>query len=169
MAARLDLRPYGFDAGRSGGLLRLRLRAQRRYQGSDSSLALDLTRNRVPCPTGGHIGIDATGLQRFESKHPPAKPGALVWEPLKATYPGGFGAVSHLLRGMRHQVPKLTILITCVSGCTLFAAAQSSYRHPSMGLPFVSLAAHGFRASSLRAGRRVVGSRSLSRKSRREC
>src|SRR6516164_8676560 len=52
------------------------------------------------------------------SKYPPAKPGALRCEPLKAAYPGGFGVVSHLLRGMRHQVPKLTILITCVSGCT---------------------------------------------------
>ena len=57
-------------------------------------------------------------VQRIRSKYPPAEPGALVWEPLKAAYPGGFGAVSHLLRGMRHQVPKLTILITCVSGCT---------------------------------------------------
>ena len=37
---------------------------------------------------------------------------------LKAAHPGGFGAVSHLLRGMPQKVPKLTMLITCVSGCT---------------------------------------------------
>src|SRR6516164_6891038 len=52
------------------------------------------------------------------SKYPPAKPGALRCEPLKAAYPGGFGAVSHLLRGMLHTVAKLTMLITCVCGCT---------------------------------------------------
>jgi hypothetical protein len=52
------------------------------------------------------------------SEYPPAEPGALVWEPLKAAYPGGFDAVSHLLRGMPQTVPKLTMLITCVSGCT---------------------------------------------------
>ena len=58
-----------------------------------------------------------------ESKCPPAKPGALRCEPLKAAYPGGFGAVSHLLRGMRHQVPKLTILKHAHLDAPLFAAA----------------------------------------------
>ena len=57
------------------------------------------------------------------SKYPPAKPGALRCEPLKAAYPGGFGAVSHLLRGMRHQVPKLTILKHAHLDAPLFAAA----------------------------------------------
>ena len=57
------------------------------------------------------------------SKYPPAEPGALVWEPLKAAYPGGFGVVSHLLRGMRHQVPKLTILKHAHLDAPLFAAA----------------------------------------------
>jgi len=56
-------------------------------------------------------------------KYPPAKPGALRCEPLKAAYPGGFGAVSHLLRGMRHQVPKLTILKHAHLDAPLFAAA----------------------------------------------
>src|SRR6516162_5724149 len=57
------------------------------------------------------------------SKYPPAKPGALRCEPPKAAYPGGFGAVSHLLRGMRHQVPKLTILKHAHLDAPLFAAA----------------------------------------------
>ena len=57
------------------------------------------------------------------SKYPPAKPGALRCEPLKAAYPGGFGVVSHLLRGMRHQVPKLTILKHAHLDAPLFAAA----------------------------------------------
>jgi hypothetical protein len=57
------------------------------------------------------------------SKYPPAKPGALRCQPLKAAYPGGFGAVSHLLRGMRHQVPKLTILKHAHLDAPLFAAA----------------------------------------------
>jgi len=55
------------------------------------------------------------------SKYPPAKPGALRCEPLKAA--SGFGAVSHLLRGMRHQVPKLTILKHAHLDAPLFAAA----------------------------------------------
>src|SRR6516164_9787286 len=63
-------------------------------------------------------GTSRSTSDNRSSKYPPAKPGALRCEPLKAAYPGGFGAVSHLLRGMRHQVPKLTILITCASGCT---------------------------------------------------
>ena len=62
------------------------------------------------------------GRDQF-SKYPPAKPGALRCEPLKAAYPGGFGAVSHLLRGMRHQVPKLTILKPAHLDAPLFAAA----------------------------------------------
>ena len=56
------------------------------------------------------------------SKYPPAKPGVLRCEPLKAAYPGGFGAASHLLRGMRHQVPKLTILKHAHLDAPLFAA-----------------------------------------------
>jgi hypothetical protein len=52
------------------------------------------------------VGIDAEGNPDSGLKYPPAKPGALRCEPLKAAYPGGFGAVSHLLHGMLHQVPK---------------------------------------------------------------
>jgi hypothetical protein len=37
-------------------------------------------------------------------KYPPAEPGALVWEPLKAAYPGAFGAVSHLPQKVRKRV-----------------------------------------------------------------
>ena len=40
------------------------------------------------------------------SKYPPAEPGALVWEPLKAADPGGFGLAFHLRRGMSHEVSK---------------------------------------------------------------
>ena len=65
----------------------------------------------------------AAGTEVAKSKYPPAKPGALRCEPLKAAYPGGFGVVSHLLRGMRHQVPKLTILKHAHLHAPLFAAA----------------------------------------------
>ena len=68
-------------------------------------------------------GIVALVQVILTSKYPPAKPGALRCEPLKAAYPGGFGAVSHLLRGMRHQVPKLTILKHAHLDAPLFAAA----------------------------------------------
>src|SRR6516225_5637458 len=62
--------------------------------------------------------VGASSPSGHSSKYPPAKPGALRCEPLKAAYPGGFGAVSHLLRGMLHTVAKLTMLITCVCGWT---------------------------------------------------
>jgi hypothetical protein len=82
------------------------------------------------------------------SRYLPAKPGALRCEPLKAAYPGGFGAVSHPLRAMLHQVAKLTRLITCICGCTPICRGVIFASSSIDGLIFVCLAAHGFRVAS---------------------
>jgi len=55
-------------------------------------------------------------------------------------------------RGMPQKVPELTMLITCASGCTPICRGVIFALYPSMGLPFVCLAAHGFRASSMARG-----------------
>ena len=73
MAARLDLRPQGFDPRRRGGWRGLRLAARRllRRSGRDGTLILDVTGNRVPRSAGCHIAVDliSAGLrQRHISK-----------------------------------------------------------------------------------------------------
>src|SRR5215471_21577522 len=84
--------------------------------------------------------ISTIAPERRGSKYPPAKPGALRYEPLKAAYPGGFGSVSHLLRGMLHKVAKLTMLITCVCGCTPICRGVIFASSSIDGLLFVCLA-----------------------------
>jgi hypothetical protein len=113
-------------------------------------------RDLTASPRFGHDSADSGGRGHDgcleASKYPPAKPGALGCEPLKAAYPRGFDAVSHLLRGMPHQVAKLTMLIPCVCGCTPICRGVIFALSSIDGTPFRVLGGPGFRASSMARG-----------------
>jgi hypothetical protein len=62
-------------------------------------------KNEISCSQPVHRHLrGAVGTWLLSRVSIPLKPGALRYEPLKAAYPGGFGAVSHLRRGMLHQL-----------------------------------------------------------------
>src|SRR6266849_9015957 len=103
------------------------------------ALSAAATRSRNAC-----AGIIVpVGLAGLASKYPPAEPGALVLEPLKAAYPCRSNQASlHSVNASQSADPPQLGKLRCLLFATFTWYALISHHHPSLKLPFVCLATH---------------------------